>query len=751
MARFRRWSAFALMVLSLVACRPPRADLQEAAGSWPFTPPRDAFSADAQWDLRYLNEKVAGESGYLTVDELGDFRLGSGKPVRFWCVNSGVGRERPWQARPLGRQTEPDLAHHARWLAKRGVNMVRLHTQLSPDLQKNPNAKITDVNLEERDGIWRAAAAYKKEGIYLTVSPYWGVPMEFAAHWNVPGGTDQSALGLLFFDPQLQAAYKAWLRALLAEPNPYTGIPLAKDPVLGIFQIQNEDSLLFWTVNNLQGAQRKNLGRKFAAWAAKKHGSLDAALKAWPGAKLEGDDSAAGVLDFYNVWEMTQERTGGVGDRLADQLEFWCRTMYDFNAEIGRYLRDDLGCKALVNAGNWRTASSERLFDAERWTYTANQVDAVNHYFGGLHRGPNEGWAIVNGDKFTSVSALKEPWQLPINLRQTKGRPMLVTESCWVPPNGYGSEGPFLIAAYQSVTGVDGYYWFATGDDEWTEPTSANGYMPSLAKWTFATPDVVGGFPGAALMYRRGDLRRADPALVEQRSLADLWGRVPAALPEESGFDPNRDASPNVPGKGRPDALAFLQGPVQVLFAGASSVKQTPREGAGATIKSLSKEVVLDYAKGYCTVDTPNAQGVSAFFTGAPKYALSTVEFECDNAYGTALAISLDAKPLATSEKVMVQFVTDCRPAGWQDRPTEIEVGEGRKVLGREVVSYGKAPWMVTDARLRVAIRNRLLTNGRALDANGLPTGSVAIERDGSVARLRFPTKGTLAVVLTKN
>lgn len=750
MLRFRTWTGFALAALSLAACRPPRAEVQEAA-TWPFTPARDTFSTDAIWDLRYLNEKTAGESGYLTVDGGGDFRLGNGTPVRLWCVNSGVGREKPWQARPLGRQTEPDLAHHARWLAKRGVNMVRLHMQLSPDLEKNPDAKFTDVNTAERDAIWRAAAAYKKEGIYLTVSPYWGVPMKFAAHWNFPGGTDQSALGLLFFDPQLQAAYKAWIRALLAETNPYTGVPLAKDPVLGIFQIQNEDSLLFWTVNSLKGPQRQNLGRKFATWAAKKHGSLDAAIKAWPGARLEGDDAAAGVLDFYNVWEMTQDRTGGVGARLADQLEFWTRTMHDFNAEIGRFLREDLGCKALVNAGNWRTASSERLFDAERWSYTANQVDAVNHYFGGLHRGPNEGWAIVNGDKFTSVSALKEPWQLPINLRQTKGRPILVTESSWVPPNGYGSEGPFLIAAYQSVTGVDGYYWFATGDDEWTEPTSANGYMPSLAKWTFATPDVVGGFPGAALMYRRGDLKRADPALTEQRALADLWARTPAVLPEESGFDPNRDAAPNAPAGVKPNALAFLRGPVNVAFGGVSSVSQTAKEDSGTVVRSGTKEVALDYAKGYCTVDAPNAQGVSAFFAAVPKHALSTVEFTSDNAYGTALAISLDGKPLATSEKVMVQFVTDCRPAGWQDKATEIEVGEGRRVPGREVVSYGKAPWMMTAARLRVAIKNPSLAKAKALDANGRPTGDIAVERAGGVASFRFPSRGALAVVLTRD
>ena len=35
-------------------------------------------------------------------------------------------------------------------------------------------------------------------------------------------------------------------------------------------------------------------------------------------------------------------------------------------------------------------------------------------------------------------------------------------------PAAYSAEAPLLISAYQSLSGVDAYYWFATGDDEWT-------------------------------------------------------------------------------------------------------------------------------------------------------------------------------------------------------------------------------------------------------------------------------------------
>ena len=54
-------------------------------------------------------------------------------------------------------------------------------------------------------------------------------------------------------------------------------------------------------------------------------------------------------------------RSGGFKKRLDDQLQFFAETMYRFNAEIARYLHEDLGCKQLINAGNWKTVDSIRL------------------------------------------------------------------------------------------------------------------------------------------------------------------------------------------------------------------------------------------------------------------------------------------------------------------------------------------------------------------------------------------------------
>jgi len=704
------------ILLAIVSLTTPGCAQWPASDStWAFNPPADDFRAGALLDLSSLNEDVAGESGFVRANSAGDFELGNGKPARFWAIVSDVGREHPYNARPLWSEKTQDLTRHAKFLAKRGVNMVRLHSQLSPNLDAQKGAKITDINPHERDWIWRSVAAFKKEGIYTVISPYWGVPMKFAPEWNYPGGTSQSALGLLFFEPRLQAAYKSWLRELFGTKNPNTGIPLAQDPSVAVIQLQNEDSLLFWTANNIQGEPRRLLQTRFGNWLKRKYGSLAAASARWTSDRQPGDDFSAGRVDLINLWDLFQPRTGGIAARHTDQTQFLADTMFAFNADIANFLRKDLGCEQLINAGNWRTADTVKLNDVERWSYTANEVDAKNHYYGGVHKGPQEGWAIQNGDKFTSISCLLDPKPMPVSVKQTVGRPMMVTESAWVFPNGYASEGPLLVSAYSSLNGLDAYCWFAMTTEQWVPPQSGNGYAPNQQKWFCASPDMMGGFPAAAPMYRKGHGKKGEPAVVENRSLDDLWARKTPIIQEEASFDPNRDtgdiaARSSI--KTGVDPLAFLVGPIQVAFdadPGKSRVVDLKAylDPASGTSKSVTGELALNSKKGYATVDTPCAQGVAAFFKNQRSFQLKDVSFSSQNSYGSALAVSMDGAPLASAKQVLVQYQTQSRPSGWAETPTAIQLEGGTSVSGFEVKSFGKAPWEVVPAKLEVRIKNR--------------------------------------------
>jgi hypothetical protein len=322
--------------------------------TWPFNPGEDKFSADALLDLRSMNEKVAGENGLIKLSADGmSFVRGDGQPIRFWGANAG------------GQHSQENIDEQMRFLAKRGVNMVRLHMNVT-----NPKegAKVTDVNEAEIDTIFRYVAAAKKNGIYLTISPYWAA-VQAPRSWEIEDYANTSLWGILFFNDHLQEGYKAWTKEVYTRKNPYTGIALKDEPAVAIIQVQNEDSLLFWTFQGIKPAQRKILGKKFGDWLVKKYGSLEKASAPWGNEKVKEDDYANGIVGLYQTYNMTLDLKGNAAKRMHDQIEFMAWIQHKFYADMESHYRA-LGCKQLVNAMNWRSADPVRLDDIERWTLT---------------------------------------------------------------------------------------------------------------------------------------------------------------------------------------------------------------------------------------------------------------------------------------------------------------------------------------------------------------------------------------------
>ncbi|HEY7116814.1 MAG TPA: hypothetical protein VH475_09520, partial [Tepidisphaeraceae bacterium] len=427
-----------------------------------------------------MNEKTAGEHGLIRLSADGmSFVRGDGQPIRFWAANAG------------GQRAEDGIEAQVRFLAKKGVNMIRLHRSIPAAKE---GSKITDIDEKELDTIFRYVAAAKRNGVYVTLSPYWA-HLRAPASWEIADYTGQELWGVLFFNDALQEAYKAWTRELYTRTNPYTGVALKDDPAIAIIQVMNEDSLLFWTFQGIKPAQMKILGRKYAAWLVQKYGALDKAMSAWGGERAKGDDLAAGIAGLYPTYDMVVDSKGNKARRLADQTQFMAELQHQFYADMETHYRA-LGCKQLVNAMNWKSADPVKLDDLERWTYTATDVSAVNSYFNGMHVGKNNGFRIDPGHYMTNHSALRDPLELTANLKQTVGRPMLITEAAWTHPNLYQTEGPFLMCAYQSLSGVDVTYWFAMGERQWLlDPRRMFwkvGDSYALDKWSTNTYSCLG-------------------------------------------------------------------------------------------------------------------------------------------------------------------------------------------------------------------------------------------------------------------
>ena len=740
-----------LLAAALLGLAPPVARAQEGQerGTWAFSYPDDTRPG-AMLDLRSLNEKTAGESGFVRLSPDGNsFVLGSGKPVRFWACGLDY------------HGTDAELARKAHFLARLGVNMVRLHAQIAPD----DGGPITGVNAGEVDAIWRTVAAMKKEGIYVTISPYWANGKK-AGQWGIDGYSGQTDLwGLLFFNETLQAGYKAWVKALYGRPNPYTGVPLAHDPAVAIIQVQNEDGMFFWTMQGMKPEQQALLGGKFAAWLSAKYGTADAAKAAWAGASQPGDDWAGGKVSLLITWNLTQPATGAMAVRVADQVHFFADTQKKWYAEAASYYKNTLGCGQLVNASNWTTADMVKLNDVERYTYTAGDVIAVNKYYDAGHS-PGDpdpaknstGWRIDPGDHFQNTSALLNPRALPTNLKQVAGHPMLITESTWVAPLGYQSEGPFLMAAYQSLSGVDTFYWFNVGGPAYQTDlnfpyATVAGEHPLVTKWSANVPPILGEFPACALLFRQGYLQQGAPVIHEERPLADLWERKAPLIAEDGSFDPNR-AGTAVTQSAAANAAApyaFLVGPVEVKYGGDPAKTRAADLSAyvdtqNGVVRSETGQIRLNYKQGVCVINAPRAQGATGFLSKAGPLALADVTLTSGNAYATVLAVSLDGLPLKTSRRVLLQVGTAARPTGWAVKPADY-VQEKQTRHGYEVVHVGTAPWQVVNADVSLTIGNAGLSKATLLDAAGYAVRPVSVTKANGRMTLTLPADALYVVL----
>jgi hypothetical protein len=121
-------------------------------GWFPFEPNDDKFAANAAFDLRSLNEKEAGEGGFIAVKDGEFIHSKTGKPVRFWAVNGP----------PESIKDPAELRRCARMLAKYGVNEVRLHGGIY-----DKNGEVDQARIQH---VIDVVEAMKAEGIYTDFS-----------------------------------------------------------------------------------------------------------------------------------------------------------------------------------------------------------------------------------------------------------------------------------------------------------------------------------------------------------------------------------------------------------------------------------------------------------------------------------------------------------------------------------------------------------------------------------------------------
>ncbi len=710
--RLKGW-AFLLAGL-LVAARVRAADDK---GWFAFRPPPDAFTESAI-DLRRLNEKFAGEHGYIAVQGDQFVHGATREPVRFWAVNG-----------PPPRLSGAELQQCARRLAKYGVNLVRMHGAMfdqkgEPDFAKVARAQET-------------VAALKAEGIYSLLSIYFPLWMTPGADHAWLKGYDgkKHPFAALMFNPEFQAHYRAWWKAILLTPDG-RGRRLVDEPALFALEIQNEDSFFFWTFNpdQIPVAQLEMVEMQFGAWLKEKYGSLDAALARWNGTKAKRDDFAAGRVGFRPLYNVFTERTA----RDRDTAQFLFETQRNFYAEVAKYLRE-LGFKGLVTPGNWQTASPEIFGPLERWSYTSGDFIDRHGYFGGMHKGENAEWSIRNGHTYADRSALRFDASTPGKPKQFvhpmmdvtyAGKPSMISETTWNRPNRYRSEAPLYYAAYGALQGSDAIAHFALDGADWSVKP---GFW--MQPWTLMAPSQAGQFPAAALIYRRGLVKTGEVLAKIDLNTNDLLHLQGTPLPQDANFDELRlkdvPAGSEVKPGQRIDPLIHYAGRAEVNFTGAPGRTTLADlkpyiDRTRKTVRSTTRELTLDYEKGLLIINAPQAQGASGNLKAGGQLVLSdiTLQSELENAH--IVLVALDGEPIATSKRMLLQAMSEEQPT---DFATE-DAGNGSK----KITNIGKDPWLVKKLSGTVKFNSARGQQIQPLDLNGRPTGTPADAGDLQLA-----------------
>lgn len=693
----------------------PLDGVQAEPGWFAFAPTQDPFNASSVIDLRALNEKQAGDGGFIAAKGSEFVHSKTGEPVRFWAVNG-----------PPGELKDKESLHRAaRMLAKYGVNLVRIHGGYFDE-----RGDVSYARIQQAQDV---VEVMKGEGIYSHFSiyfPLWIQPKADNPYLKGYDGT-KHPFAALYFDPDFQKQYRAWWKALLLTPNKTTGKRLVDEPAVFGLEIINEDSYFFWTFaeGNIPDPELRILESQFGAWLKKRYGSLDAALKRWNGQSLPRDNAAEGRMAFRPLWNMSHEKTA----RDKDTARFLLESQRGFYKETYDFLRG-LGFKGVITCSNWATASPEVFGPLEKYSYTVGDFIDRHGYFDDAEKGEAAEWSIRDGHTYADRSALRFDAADPSKPKQFvhpamdpsyDDKPSMISETTWTRPNRYRTEAPLYLAAYGALQGSDSIVHFAFDGIDWS--VKPNYWMQP---WTLATPTQLGQFPAAALLYRKGLVSPGDLLVNLSLKPSDLLDLKGTPLPQDASFDelrlkdvPNGSSTTT---NGIIDPLVHYAGRTNVNFTeegGASKIANLARyiDHAAQTVTSSTGQLKLDYGKGALTIDAPAAQGVCGNLDALGATELKDLRIESPMDLGAIVAVSLDGKPLASSTSILLQVMSEERASGFKTEPAD----NGRT----KILSIGRDPWLVKNIEGTVKFKRpdaaRLKVT--ALDTYGCPSAEAGV------------------------
>lgn len=641
----------------------------------------------------------AGKHGRVIARADGQFAFADSPQTlrRFYGVNLCFG------AQYLSHAEADRLAER---LVRLGYNALRIHHYERDLVQgQSPTTKLNAQKLEQFDYL---LAALIQRGIYLTTDLY----VSRSVPWREVGLDRDGQIPMDTFKilvPVHAGAFENWkqfTRALLDHTNPYTKRRYAAEPALAWLSMINEGNYgnFFRDLRTFP-----EWTRAWNQWLARRYPTRQALADAWGRELKENENPAESSVAL-------PENLRDTGLRARDCIAFLSDTERDMVQRMKKFLREELGCQALVsNANSWTYFVTDQ-------SARANYDYVDDHFYVDHPQFLQGSWRLPSKCPNTSPIAKGATGGRSKSFTRLFDKPFTITEYNYSGPGRFRGVGGILTGAMGALQGWGGIWRFAYSHsreaistpsrigyfDLASDPLSQAAERASLC--LFLRGDLQPAPHSVALVMTEGDL--AKPA-ARIPSLHPRWhwlawltrvGTQVVASPEKaSGHTAVLPLGWQTPPAAYPAKAVAPINPYTAEDAQLLSMMKDRGIGAPGQaaeparkyFRSETGEITIDGPRDVLVLDTPRTAGGYAPAGQALQTIKGGVRVEVDGSDATVWVSGLDDQPIRQSRRLLVTHLTDLQNTG-------IRYAEPARQILQD---WGRLPHLVRAGKASVSVR----------------------------------------------
>ncbi len=612
-------------------------------------------------DFAFLLDKPAGKYGFVkSADGEFQFEKLPGKPARFFGANVA------FTANFMEKKYVDRMVHE---FASTGYNIIRLH-HFDRAVVARKNGTSTSLDPAMIDQMDYLVAACKERGIYVTIDLFIYRKLEKG---EIPEFPDKEIdfvefKALAFVNENVMKNFEAFSANLMNHVNPYTKLAWKNDPAIVTISLINEDTLS--ATYNRYDFIREIYEQKFKEYVKANHLVLND------------------------------------GNRKLLFEKFLNETYTRGYQRMAKFLRS-IGVKAQLTDQNYINSISTAVL--------RDQHDFVdNHFYWGHPQFLGKSWSLPAAVEISSAAGAYAGGISGMFASRIIGKAFTITEWDYVNPNPFNVEGSFLVGAYSALQNYSGLCRFAYSH---TRDSVINDQ--SAIKFFDVSNDPLRILSERAgtLFFLRGDVKTSDvcyPYLLSHNYLdipnhpsyhpqvlsrLGLIGRTGTLFGVENAPTDTKVVLSAVPFKGK------SRYPVETCLAGNNEMLQKMLDGKfistanydPATQRFTSSTGELEVTRKTKTFRavTPRSEGFVA--PAGTELSGKFSKILNKNTFAAILVAAVDAKPLASSDRILILHLTDVKNTGMKFADPDMSVLE----------SYGTLPQLMRRGETEITLATR--------------------------------------------